>query len=178
MKFSHAFILVLVVFIWVVPCTAENSKITYYDASGNMVAKEVYFEICSKKNKDNPKAAELKVQLHDFLRHYCQTFENKDLNKFKSFFTADATEKGKSFIKVLPKYRRGFEALESIGYQIELNNYFQGQNTDTLELQGKFRLSWLSHGSDWKKKSGSISMSLIKYNNSYKIKRLDYREEI
>lgn len=178
MKLSHAILLVLVLLIWVVPCSAGNREITYYDAHGNIVTREVYFDICGQRNKDHAKGTELKVQLHNFLRNYCRTFENKNLNQFKGFFAKDATEKGKSFIAVLPKYRRNFEILDSIDYQIELKKYFQKYDTGTVELHGRFRVNWLSHGAGWQKKSGSISMSLIKRDNSYRIKRLDYRVEI
>jgi hypothetical protein len=178
MKLSNVIILVLILFLWIVPCYAGNKIIAYYDPHGNMVTKEMYFEICRQRNKDHIKDTELKAQLHNFLRNYCQTFENKNLNKFKGFFTADAMERGKSFSSVLSKYRRNFEILDSIGYQIELIKYFQKNDTGILEIQGRFRVNWLSHGADWQKKSGSISMSLIKYNNSYRIKRLDYNVEI
>jgi hypothetical protein len=130
-----------------VPCSAGNKKITYYDSHGNIVTKEMYFEICRQRNNDPIKDTELKAQLHNFLRDYCQTFENRNLNIFKGFFTVDAMERGKSFSSMLPKYRRIFEIL-------------------------------LSHGADWQEHSGWISMSLVKYNNSYKIKRLDYSAKI
>ena len=82
-------ILLLVLFLWVVPCSAGNKKITYYDPHGNIVTKEMYLEICRQRNKDPIKDTELKAQLHNFLRDYCQTFENKNLSKFKGFFTAE-----------------------------------------------------------------------------------------
>jgi len=170
-------ILLLVLFLWVVPCSAGNKKITYYDPHGNIVTKEMYLEICRQRNKDPIKDTELKAQLHNFLRDYCQTFENKNLSKFKGFFTADAMERGKSFSSMLPKYRRNFEILDSISYEIELKKYFQKHDTGTLELQGRFLVNWLSHGTDWQERSGWISMSLVKYNNSYRIKRLDYSVE-
>ncbi len=172
------FILLLVLFLWVVPCSAGNKKITYYDPHGNIVTKEMYFEICRQRNKDPIKNTELKAQLHNFLRDYYQTFENRNLNIFKEFFTVDAMERGKSFSSMLPKYRRIFEILDSIGYQIELKKYFQKLDTGTLELHGRFRINCLSHGADWQEHSGWISMSLVKYNNSYKIKRLDYSAKI
>ncbi len=178
MKVSHSFFLVLVLFFWVVPCSAGNKKITYYDPHGNIVTTEMYFEILRQRNKDPIKDTELKSQLHNFLRDYCQTFENKNMTKFKGFFTADAVERGKSFSSKLPKYSRIFEILDSIGYQIELKKYFQKHDTGTLELQGRFRINWLSHGADWQERSGWISMSLVKYNTSYRIKRLDYSVEI
>jgi hypothetical protein len=106
------------------------------------------------------------------------TFENKNLNKFKGFFTADAMERGKSFSRMLPKYRRNFEILDSIGYQIELKKYFQKHDAGILELQGRFRVNWISYGADWQERFGWISMSLVNYKNSYRIKRLDYNVEI
>jgi len=182
MKLSHGFILVLVLFFWTIPCSAGN--ITYYDSHGNIITEERYYEICQKNkitsiesevvNKDNIKSIELRDQLRKFLGIYSQTFENKNLNKFAGFFTPDATEKGKSFNSLLPKYRKNFEIIDSIDYKIELKKYFFKVGAETLEIQGKFYAKWLPYGADWREKSGWLSMSLVEHDNSYRIKRLDY----
>lgn len=186
MKLSHGFILVMVLLLWIMPCSAGN--ITYYDPKGNIVTKERYYEICRKSkntssepefvSKDYVKSIKLGDQLQKFLRIYCRTFQDKNLSKFSDFFTDDAIEKGKSFNSLLPTYRKNFKIIDSIGYQIELKKYSCQVDSGTLEIQGKFYLKWFSKGADWKKNYGSISMSLVEHNNSYRIKRLDYNIEI
>jgi len=214
MKISHGFIFVLVLFFWIMPCSAGN--ITYYDSHGNIVTRERYYEICRQRNKefktpkkkfgeyfqrstavttradkfkitsieleavnkDYIKGIELREQLQKFLHIYCQTFENKNLTRFTGFFTADAIEKGKFFNSLLPKYRKIFEIIDSIGYKIELKKYSFRVDTGTLEIQGKFYIKWLKHGTDRKNISGRISMSLIEHDNSYRIKQLDYNVAI
>ncbi len=178
MKISHAFILVLVLSLWVVPCSAGNKKITYYDPNGNILTKEMYLEISGQRNKYHVKDTELKAQLYNFLRDYCQTFENKNLNKFKEYFTADAMEKDKSFSSLLPKYRKIFEKMDSISYQIDLLEHFQEIDAGIIDIHGKFYVKFLLNGAGWKENSGWISMSLVKQDDSYRIKRLDYYVEI
>ena len=39
MKLSHIFIVILVLFLWVVPRSAGNKKITYYDLHGKFYVK-------------------------------------------------------------------------------------------------------------------------------------------
>lgn len=186
MKLSHGIFPVFLLFLWIMPCSAGN--ITYYDSKGNIVTKERYNEICQKRkmttaepevvSKDYIKSIKLGDQLQNFLQIYCRTFQDKNLSEFSNFFTDDAIEKGKSFTSLIPKYRKNFEAIDSIGYQIELKKYSCQVDTGTLEVQGKFYLKWLSNGADWKKNYGSISMSLVEHDNSYRIKRLDYNVEI
>ena len=138
----------------------------------------MYLEICRQRNKDRPTDKELKAQLHNFLRDYCQTYAKKNLNKFKNFFTADAMEKGKSFSSLLPKYRKNFEKTDSISYQIDLLEHFQEVAAGIIDIHGKFYVKCHLNYAGWKENSGWISMSLVKQDGSFRIKRLDYYVEI
>ncbi len=178
MRLSNVIILVLVLFFWVVPCSAGNGNITYYDSHGNIVTKEMYLEICRQRNKGYIKDTELRDQLQNFLRTYCSTFEKKNLTQFTGFFTADAMEKDKPFSSLLPKYRKNFEIMDSISYQIGLLEHFQEVDAGIIDIHGKFYVKCLLNGAGWKENSGWISMSLVKQDDSYRIKRLDYYVEI
>jgi hypothetical protein len=129
-------------------------------------------------NKDYIKDIGRREKLENFLRIYCRTFEEKNLAKFIGFFTDDAIEKGASFSSLLPMYQKNFEIINSISYKIELSEYFFHTNKGLVEIQGNFFAKWLSHGTDWKKNSGWISMSLVEHDDSFQIKRLDYNVKI
>ncbi len=64
-------------------------------------------------------------RLKSFLNDYCQAYTNKDLDKFISFFTLDATENNRPFHELLPDYRKDMEGKESLTYRIELVSLFQ-----------------------------------------------------
>ncbi|MGD8449631.1 MAG: histone H1-like repetitive region-containing protein, partial [Desulfobacterales bacterium] len=54
-----------------------------------------------------------KDRLESFLRIYCRAYESKDLDKFASLFTPDATENNTPFQDMLPNYRKNMENIES-----------------------------------------------------------------
>jgi hypothetical protein len=105
---------------------------------------------------------------------YCQTYENKDLDKFVTFFTPDAIENNRSFHELLPKYRRNMEMVELFDYRIELVDYNLLANAEKVMVHGKFFIRYLLHGGTWKENSGNIYMELIESDDSYLIKRLSY----
>ncbi len=115
-------------------------------------------------------------RLKTFLANYCRAYEDMRLDKFTTFFTRNATEKGTLFRSLLPKYRRNFEKIASMNYRIELQRYSVQENTRFIKIDGiyyaKARLA-----SDKRKllqSSGKISMELVQYGDSFKVRRLDY----
>jgi len=114
------------------------------------------------------------TKLKSFLRMYCQTCENKDLDKFVTFFTPDAIENNRSFHELLPKYSRNMEMVKLFNYRIELVDYYLLANAEKVMVQGKFFIRYLLHGGTWKENSGSVSMELIESDDSYLIKKLSY----
>ena len=113
-------------------------------------------------------------RLKSFLNIYCQTYENKDIDKFATFFAPDATENNRPFHELLPKYRRNMEKIESFNYRIELIAYSLQADTGNVKIQGKFFTRYLLHGGAWKENSGSISMELAESGDSYLVKQLNY----
>ena len=115
-----------------------------------------------------------KDRLKSFLNIYCQTYASKDLNKFASFFTPDATENNTPFQDMLSKYRKNMEQIESFNYRIELIDYSLQADTGTIRIQGKYFTRYRLHEGTWRENSGDISMELIESGNSYQVKRLSY----
>ena len=113
-------------------------------------------------------------RLKSFLRYYCQTYENKDLDKFAALFTPDALENNKPFYLLLPKYRRNMEKIESFSYRIELVAYSLQTDTGNVKIQGDYFTRYLLHKGTWQESSGSISMELTESGDSFLVKRLNY----
>ena len=118
----------------------------------------------------------LQSRLEAFLFDYCQTYADKQLDKFSSFFAPDAIEKSKPFKSQIPKYREYFDTIDSLSYWIELKHYSIPQNTRIIQIEGTFNLQvQLKKGSKkWEYSSGDISMDLVASGDSFKIRRLDY----
>lgn len=115
-----------------------------------------------------------KDRLESFLRIYCRAYESKDLDKFASLFTPDATENNTPFQDMLPNYRKNMENIESFNYRIELVDYSLQNDTGNIRINGKYFTRFLLHEGKWEENSGSISMELITSGDSYLVKRLNY----
>ncbi len=121
-----------------------------------------------------PSQQDRKDRLESFLHIYCQTYASKDLDKFVTFFTPDATENNAPFQDMLPKYRKNMEKIQSFNYRIELIDYSLQDDTGNISIQGKYFTRYLLHDGSWKENSGSISMELTENGDSYLVKRLSY----
>ncbi|MGD9107108.1 MAG: FN3 associated domain-containing protein, partial [Desulfobacterales bacterium] len=115
-----------------------------------------------------------KDRLESFLNIYCQTYASKDLDKFASFFTPDATENNTPFQDMLPQYRKNMEQIESFNYRIELIDYSVQADTGNIRIQGKYFTRYRLYEGTWRENSGNISMELIENDDSYLVKRLSY----
>jgi type II secretory pathway predicted ATPase ExeA len=117
----------------------------------------------------------LMARLKSFLNEYCRTYEQKDLDKFSTFFAFNAVEKGKPFQSWLPQYRRNFDRIDSIEYDIEIKRYAIQEDTGQVKIDGNFHARAKLGGSkEWLKNSGQISMILEADGNSFKVRQLDY----
>ena len=77
-------------------------------------------------------------RLKTFLNTYCQTYENKNLDKFFTFFTPDASENNRPFHELIPTYRKNMEMIDSFKYRIEVIAYSTQPDTGNVRVQGKF----------------------------------------
>jgi type II secretory pathway predicted ATPase ExeA len=117
----------------------------------------------------------LMTRLETFLKEYCRTYEQKDLDRFSTYFAFNAVERGKPFTSWLTTYRRNFERIDSIEYNIALNRYATQEDTGLVKIDGTFHIrAKLENSSKWLKNSGEISMILEANGNSFKVKELDY----
>ena len=117
---------------------------------------------------------ERKDRLESFLNIYCQAYASKDLDKFATFFTPDATENNTPFQDMLPNYQKNLEKIQSFNYRIELIAYSLQADSGNIRIQGKYFTRFLLHEGTWQENSGDITMELIENGDSYLVKRLIY----
>ena len=118
---------------------------------------------------------DLHTRLNVFLNEYCRSYEQKDLDKFSTFFALNAVEKGKPFKFWDSKYRQNFNRIDSIEYDIKLERYATQEKTRLIKIEGIFYVRTRLAGSKkWRKNSGQIFMVLEADGNSFKVKQLDY----
>ncbi|MBL0714981.1 MAG: hypothetical protein JJV98_14910, partial [Desulfosarcina sp.] len=116
-------------------------------------------------------------RLEVFLETYCRAYSTKDLSRFTDLFTENAIERDVRFTELIPTYRANFEKLEAIDYQIDLQAYTESADGREVQVKGKFRIQYRLAGRDWKTSRGDIEMDLVKLENSFRVKRLDYRKQ-
>jgi len=117
----------------------------------------------------------LSTRLEAFLKEYCRTYEQKDLDKFSTFFALNAVEKGKPFGFWRSKYRQNFNRIDTMEYDIELERYATQEETGLVKVDGIFHVRAKLGGSkEWRKASGQISMVLEADGDSFKVVQLDY----
>jgi hypothetical protein len=117
----------------------------------------------------------LRIRLKAFVQEYCNTYSAKDLNSFADFFTADATENGKSFAALLPKYQKNFTFIDTIYYRIEIQQIEYEADGKTLKADGTFFLRWLPPDKKWRENAGKITMRIQESDDSFQVHRLNYQ---
>ena len=113
-------------------------------------------------------------RLKAFLAYYCHTYETKDMDKFFSLFTADATENDAPFNELKPKYQKNMEVIESLQYHIDMTDYSSIPETGNTLVQGIFLIKYRLQNKPWKEHSGNVTMELTQKDDSYRVKRLNY----
>lgn len=113
-------------------------------------------------------------RLKSFLDGYCQAYTNKDLDKFITFFTPDATENNTPFHELLPDYRKKMEGMESLAYRIELMSFSKQAGSGNLMIRGRFFTRYQSQKGVWEENNGPIFMELLEKGDSFLVKQLNY----
>ncbi len=113
-------------------------------------------------------------RLKSFLDGYCQAYTNKDLDKFITFFTPDATENNTPFHELLPDYRKKMEGMESLTYRIELMSFSKQTASENLIIRGRFFTRYQSQKGVWEENNGPIFMELLEKGDSFLVKQLNY----
>ncbi|MBR9987743.1 MAG: hypothetical protein KFF68_17700, partial [Desulfosarcina sp.] len=122
-----------------------------------------------------PDKNNLENRIRSFLQNYCNTYAAKNLDAFTNLFIPDARENGTPFIRLLPKYKRNFEFIETIEYRIELQQFSYDENMGIVSVDGDFFLKWLPPDKKWRENAGKISMSLQEKGPSFLVRQLDYQ---
>ncbi len=118
---------------------------------------------------------DIETRLKNFLIRYCWSYAQKDLDQFSTFFTPNALENGMPFRHWHSQYRKNFNRMDSIEYDIELERYAIQEETGLVKVDGVFHVrAKLVDSKKWRKKSGQISMILESDENSFKVRQLDY----
>ncbi|MBW2604081.1 MAG: MerR family transcriptional regulator [Deltaproteobacteria bacterium] len=113
-------------------------------------------------------------RLTSFLSEYCQAYTNKNLDKFITFFTSDATINNKLFHELLADYRKNMEGMESLTYRIELMSYSKQTDSRNLMIRGRFFTRYQLQKGGWEENNGSIFMELLENKDSFLVKQLNY----
>ncbi len=116
----------------------------------------------------------MEERLDQFLKSYCDTYTSKDLDAFADLFAAGATENGKPFRSLLPKYEKNFTLIDTIQYRIRMKD-FSIEDDQTVTVNGDFFLEWLPPDKRWRENSGEISMRLKDDGSTFLVQRLDYQ---
>jgi len=151
----------------------EVEKVAETEVKSSLTESEKEMEQITSEEDINQQKNELS-RLKSFLDEYCQAYTNKDLDKFITFFTSDATENNKPFHELLPDYRKNMEGAESLTYRIELMSYSKQTASGNLMIRGKFFTRYQSQKEVWKEKNGSIFMELLENGDSFLVKQLNY----
>jgi hypothetical protein len=153
-------------------------------SESSFLVKQLYYLAGGNNKTETPSANQvsqigppaLKKKIEKFLNNYCQTYTNKNLTKFASFFSPDATENGKPFAMLLPQYRHNFSMIESMAYNIVVHRHSR-LNAKMVKIEGAFSVRWHRYNENQSKNSGSISMVLSMEDNSFRVKALNYRSD-
>jgi type II secretory pathway predicted ATPase ExeA len=117
----------------------------------------------------------LQDRLKTFLRAYCRTYERKNLDMFSRFFAPDALEQGRPFKSWASQYRKNFNKIDSMIYNIDLERYATQDETGEVRIEGTFQVrAKLSGSKKWRKSKGRISMVVEPFKDSFRVKELNY----
>jgi DNA-binding transcriptional MerR regulator len=148
-------------------------KVAETEVKSSLTESEKEMEKRASEENINQQKNELS-RLKSFLDEYCKAYSNKDLDKFISFFTSDATENNTPFHELLPNYRKNMEGMESLTYRIELLSFSKQTASNSLMIRGRFFTRYQSEKGVWEENSGSIFMELFENKDSYLVKQLNY----
>ena len=121
--------------------------------------------------------AEERRRVAAFLNTFTHAYEQKDLNRFQSFFAEGALEQGKRFEEMLPTYRKTFSLVEALRYKIDMQSFTIDDTAKKIVVEGAFTASYRLPEKDWGSSSGSIRLVLLDTPSGLLVSRLDYEKE-
>ncbi len=138
--------------------------------SGRVIDKElVELASLNAKRKNIPD----KSSVYTAISEYIFAYKNRDIKKLGALFDVHAKENGMSIDEVFKKYRKNFEALNIVAYDIKFNKVDLNKMNATVD--GNFIISFTNIKDDvFKKSYGDIKWKLTWNNNSWLINEIRY----
>ncbi len=117
------------------------------------------------------------TRIRAFIDHYCRTYEARDPDRLAALFDPAATENGRPFKDLLPRYRDNMARLERLSYRIEIARWEARGETATLAVEGRFTAEGRMADQQHFRSRGTIALDVVPHGTSYRVLRLDYRIE-
>ncbi len=115
-----------------------------------------------------------KSSIYLTISDYIFAYKNRDFNKLSSLFDMDAKENGVSINEVFKIYKKNFEVLDIVAYDIKFRRVNLNNNEATVD--GDFIISYNSRKDDvFKKSYGDINWKLTWNDNSWLINEIIYK---
>lgn len=119
-----------------------------------------------------------KQRVLTFLRKFTKTYEQKDLEQFRTFFTISALEQGRPFESLLPTYQQTFNSVKALRYIIELRSVSLDRGGKTITIEGDFTTRYQLPDKHWGRCVGLIRMELLDAPEGLLVSRMDYEVDI
>jgi len=120
-------------------------------------------------------APSTEARIRAFIDDYCRAYETRDPSHLAALFDPAATENGRPFRDLLPRYRATMERLEALSYRIEMEGWEACGDRSALCVAGRFT-AWgrMTDQKEYESR-GTIALDIVPYGASYRVCRLDYR---
>lgn len=129
----------------------------------------------SEQKDDTPVYIVQKERVLSFLNQYTKTYEERDLKKFKTFFTNNAMEQGQPFETLLPAYQKTFKNIKFMKYKIEVASLSMEKEGYKMFVDGDFTAQFQLVNNRKGRSYGSIRMELLDEPEGLLVSRLDYK---
>lgn len=120
-----------------------------------------------------PTEAQLQQRLDRFLAAYCQAYGARELNAFKRYFTAEATENGTPVSDLMPTYSKLFASTEKLALRITTLRWQQSAN-GRIDLDGRFTIDLDYRDAGPVHGSGRIDFQLAYDDTVFHIQKMKY----
>jgi len=112
-----------------------------------------------------------------FIDDYCRIYEARDPDRLAALFAPGATENGRPFKDVLPRYRANMARLELLSYRITMDQMESHRESEVFTVEGRFTAQGLMADQKQFRSQGTIALDLVPHGTSYRVVRLDYQVE-
>lgn len=124
-----------------------------------------------------PPTASTEAKIVSFLENYCRVYESRDPDRLAGLFDPEATENGRPFLELLPRYRTNLARLEQLSYRIEMDHWEPRADGTALSVQGRFfARGWRTDRKDYRSR-GTILLDIAPHGDSFRVARLVYKIE-